>query len=364
MAYSTFYKNRFSAYRRARSSRRWNSGSRRRAWGNSKAARQQRDAATVTISRIATTQVTVLSGTQTAAEVINHWNNLRLSTYFGNYAPMYDQMKLDKIRIKVTGSQSGTAMTANWSPSIVLAFDRNGLTTGQQMTSDVVSTYSSAQLKQWSTGNAFTMYQTIYPSTIMEKGMYIPTESLQDPLTVADATNPCYNYASSTLPFKPLTLLAVDMGGNLESSNTFAFTIEYEYTVTFRGMRKPSLSYVSSVVTVDSFGAASTKFPFSSMAYAAENISVTLPTYTLLLAFNTEPDDYIEVRVYSSSNTTLSITVPGDCYYGYISSTSTNTLATLYSGEDVVLSLSDPSADRYPTILRLSKSNYEFSIPN
>lgn len=241
MAYSTFYKNRFSAYRRARSSRRWYSGSRRRAWGNARAARQQRDAATVTISRIATTQVTIASGSKSNAEIINHWNSLRLSTYFNNYAPMYDQMKLDKIKIKVTGSQAGSAQTGNWSPSIVLAFDRNGLSTGQHLTSDVVSSYSSAQLKQWSSGNAFTMWQTIYPSTIMEKGMYIPTESLQDPTSVADGSNPCYNYAHSTLPFKPMTLLAVDMGANLSADNTFAFTIEYEYTVTFRGMRKPSL---------------------------------------------------------------------------------------------------------------------------
>lgn len=196
----------------------------------------------MTISRIATTQVTIADGTQSNAVPINHWDSLRQSTYFANYSPMYDQMKLDKIRIKVTGSQAGSAVTANWSPAVVLAFDRNGLTTGQQLTSQSVSTYSSAQLKQWSTGNAFVMYQTIYPNTIMEKGQYIPTDSLQDPSTVSDTSNPCYNYADSSLPFKPITLLAVDMGANLSSENTLAFTIEYEYTVTFRGMRKPTLS--------------------------------------------------------------------------------------------------------------------------
>lgn len=122
-----------------------------------------------------------------------------------------------------------------------MAFDRNGLSPGQEMSSLVVSSYSSAQLKQWSTGNAFAMWQTIYPSTIMEKGQYIPTESLQDPASVTATTNPCVNTADPTLPFKPLTLLAIDMGSKLTAENTFAFTIEYEYTVTFRGMRKPAI---------------------------------------------------------------------------------------------------------------------------
>ena len=195
----------------------------------------------MTISRIATTPVIIAANQSSNAVAINHWNSLRQSTYFGNYAPMYDQMRLDKVRIKVTGSQAGSAQTSNWSPSVVLAFDRNGLSTGQQLSSSVVSTYSSAQLKQWSSGNSFVMYQTIYPSTIMEKGQYVPTESLQDPATVSDPSNPCYNYSDSTLPFKPITLIAVDMGANLEADNTFAFTIEYEYTVTFRGMRKPTI---------------------------------------------------------------------------------------------------------------------------
>ena len=178
MAYaSSYFRSRYSAYRRApRSTRRWNSGTRRRAWGNARAARQQRDAATVTISRIATSHVIVASGFQSNVVAINHWDSLRNSPYFSNYSPMYDQMKLDKIKIKVTGSQAGSSTTANWSPSVVMAFDRNGLSPAQEMSSLVVSSYSSAQLKQWSTGNAFAMWQTIYPSTIMEKGQYIPTE--------------------------------------------------------------------------------------------------------------------------------------------------------------------------------------------
>nr|WDW25905.1 MAG: putative capsid protein [Canine stool-associated circular virus] len=251
---------RYGWYSKSRSSR-------RRAIGNARAGRQQRDAATVTISRIASVAISIPAAGQTPntappgygtipdvywnVATINHWNQLRQSTYFNNYAPMYDQMKIDKIRMKVTGSQSGTSITSNISPAVVLAFDRNGLDESQiasgtnyPLTTATVSTYSSAQMKQWSTGNAFTMYQTIYPSTIMEKGQYVPTNSLEAPSTEVEGTNPCALLSDATLPFKPTSLLGVTLGGtNLDAVQTFSFTIEYEYTVTFRGMRKPSLAY-------------------------------------------------------------------------------------------------------------------------
>lgn len=231
--YNTAYKN-----TRTRTSRR---KANRESW----AARQQKDAATVTISRIATVPVVISNGYQSAAVAINHWDSLRLSSYFNNYAPMYDQMKLDKIRMKLTGNQAGTAQTSNLSPAVVLAFDRNGLSPSQEVSTATISTYSSAQLKQWSTGNAFVMYQTFYPSTIMEKGQYIPTDSLLDPSLTANqvSQNPAYNLSDPTLPFKPISMLGVDLGISAPSNQTFAFTVEFEYTVTFRGMRKPSLSY-------------------------------------------------------------------------------------------------------------------------
>lgn len=255
---------RYGWYSKSRSSR-------RRAIGNARAGRQQRDAATVTISRIASVAISIPAAGSTPSTAppgqgtipdtywnvatINHWNQLRQSTYFNNYAPMYDQMKIDKIRMKVTGSQAGTSVTANISPAVVLAFDRNGLdesqiatATSYPLSTALISTYSSAQMKQWSTGNAFSMYQTIYPSTIMEKGQYVPTNSLEAPSTETEGTNPCALLSDATLPFKPVSLLGVSLGGtNVDAVNTFSFTIEYEYTVTFRGMRKPSLSYSDDV---------------------------------------------------------------------------------------------------------------------
>lgn len=298
-SYSSWrYRSRYGT----RSTRRWNSGARKRAWGNARAARQQRDAATVTISRIATQQVVLASGTNDAAVEINHWNSLRLSTYFSNYAPMYDQMKIDKIRVKLTGNQAGSAMTSNISPAVVLAFDRNGLSLGQTLSSSTVSTYSSAQLKQWSTGNAFVMYQTIYPSTIMEKGQYIPTESLQDPSEEDVSTNPCYSLSDPTMPFKPVTLLAVDMGSTMTSDQTFAFTIEYEYTVTFRGMRKPSLSsssFPTSLTRIDSI--------YEDITSNPQPIPETGWQSTMNLSYITVPSNYVLIADWLMSDNSHTI---------------------------------------------------------
>lgn len=308
----------YGRYRYGRYSRRrygWSKSrsSRRRALGNARAGRQQRDAATVTISRIATVSISVpAAGSSPSGEppgygtnpdsywnvaTINHWNQLRQSTYFTNYSPMYDQMKIDKIRMKVTGSQSGTSITPNISPAVVLAFDRNGLDSSQIASSTAfplstasISTYSSAQMKQWSTGNAFAMYQTIYPSTIMEKGQYVPTNALEAPATETSSTNPCTLLSDTTLPFKPISLLGVTLGGtNLSAVQTFSFTIEYEYTVTFRGMRKPTIGYSGEAepldIVVQNSDIADSPLVYSDGPYSPVTIDLseitTEPTYNI-----------------------------------------------------------------------------------
>ena len=218
--------------------------------------------------------VTVPKGKPSGALYISHWDQLRNSQFFSNYSGMYDQMKLDKSKMKITGSSinvvSGTVFA---SPSIVLAVDRNGLSPQQfvnlpddanpkyMLNPDIVSTYSSSALRQWSSGNAFVMYQTVYPSTIAEKGQYLPTNSLSEPQPASDTLpqdfpsgalpefpppvvqgNPCSVWQSTSVPYKPVSLLAVRLPGDSTTGNDgfFWFTIEFEFTVTFRGMRKPA----------------------------------------------------------------------------------------------------------------------------
>lgn len=244
---------RFSPYR--------SRGLKSRANGNQIAARQQRDSSTVTINRVTNLTVSVASADTMddliGVVVLNHYDSLRQSPFFANYSPMYDQLRIDKIRFKITGNSMASAISgANYAPPVILAFDRNGMDSKISFTSgsptsygpSQVMSYSSAQIRSWSTGNSFVMYQTIYPSTMAEKSQFIPISSLTDPGSITDqelsgSTNPCNIYSSPLLPFKPTTLLTVDTPKISTSGSTswdYVFTAEIEYVVTFRGMRKPS----------------------------------------------------------------------------------------------------------------------------
>ena len=279
----------YRRYRNARSNGTYSSrrsSIRSRSTGNTRAARAQRDSATVVINRIAPFNVYIygdyyeaagLGGTAVGAIAISHWDELRKSQFFPNYSSMYDQMRLDKTRIKITGSSAVSGESPYDSPSIILAFDRNGLNSTQyvklpntQVSSNkspvafpdpnLVSTYSSAQTRQWSSGNSFSMYQTVYPSTIQEKGQYIATGALvapTDPATItgsipdSEFSNPCSFWQHQSYPFKPITLLAVRLPKPTELPNVYIFNIEFEFTVTFRGMRKPGIAASSKSIQND-----------------------------------------------------------------------------------------------------------------
>lgn len=370
--------------RRSRSSRRWYSGVRRRATGNARAARQQRDSATVTISRFASVPVVIPVGSSGATTILNHWDNLRLSEFFTHYAAMYDQMRIDKIKLKLTGSQGGSAQTINISPNVVLAFDRNGLDPSQVVDVTNISTYSSAQLKTWSVGNAFSMYQTIYPFTIMEKGQYIPTNSLRDPGTDATASNPCTNLTFSALPFKPISLLGVSVGFNTEAANTFSFTGEFEYTVTFRGMRKPTAAYVAPVdVSFTHFYLFTSTSTGSYREYElnskvllsdftkASTASVAVPARCLLIKMTLDSNQIIDYSqrvlfstTYYGSNT--SALLSSNTYY-YITPALPDDVAFTYQGlgtEDDFLIATNELGTRIPGSVTSSISIQEEDIPD
>lgn len=252
---------------------------RSRSIGNTRSARSQRDSATVVINRITPVNVYVPAGSPSSPSYagsvyLSHWDQLRLSQFYNNYSEMYDQMRLDRTRIKITGSSATANNNPYTSPTVILAFDRNGLYPSQFSepftvgdtpqfcpNPDLVSTYSSAQTRQWSSGNSFSIYQTVYPSTIQEKGQFISTQALTNPssdfpsddvptvLPETAAVNPASVWSSMSVPYKPVTLLAVRLAEPTTAQNTYIFNVEFEFTVTFRGMRKPSVSGINSTVS-------------------------------------------------------------------------------------------------------------------
>lgn len=175
---------------------------------------------------------------------------------------MYDQMKLNSVRVKITGATNNLGLNVLQNPyscpQVVLAIDRNGFSTTDDYAYDEAdheirlvpavaadtSTYSSSRLYSWSSGNSFRAFQTIFPSTMQEKSMFVSTGDVQS-MGSPDANELSLPVATPSYPWKPQTLIAVrtPVANTGEEETTFTFTVEMNFSVTFRGLRKSPLGY-------------------------------------------------------------------------------------------------------------------------
>lgn len=255
----------------------------KRANNNIKAAFEQRDQAEVVLNcnNILSCQLqTAESNGNWAVGALNVFDALIHSEFFGNYAPMYDQVRIDKVKAKFTSLQypQQSRDNSNFNFSIVTAFDRNGLDEGQILSArpafngvDIaygtsigknIATYSSALTKNLTFGNAFDIVRYISPSSMQEKSQFIATDSLkqwyqkydyvnnqynagpsaegtpgQNAFTKnAVAKNPCYLEKCEAIPFKPTYLIGVIGLSALEGN--VVFNVELDVCCTFRGLRK------------------------------------------------------------------------------------------------------------------------------
>lgn len=213
-----------------RSSRRTYSStsrSKRRAIGNYRAAVQQRDKTDVNIS--IAHKFTCNTSTLTYSEnvgnntveytknkgvyALNIWDLLRRSDFYQSYANMYDQIKINSIRIKLTpiafstyGEDGVIANNIYQTYTVVTAWDRTGLSPQQgHMLYDAnsndlkvigtsgdsfgyyvclngsdISTYSSAITKPMSPNSNTTIVRAMYPSSLAEKSFYANTSDLRE----------------------------------------------------------------------------------------------------------------------------------------------------------------------------------------
>lgn len=249
----------YSRYRRAWRSgnyrtrgnfgRRWYGGKNKKYWGQFKAANQQRDQATMVLNSQVPIDMLIAVGAQQALSVTNVWEVLRNSPFYDNYSKMYDQIKMDSVRIKLTGSwmQQGTTDQAKrLIPTITTAFDRNGFLDAAAPAAGDVTSYSSCISKPWSLGSAFSQTRSIYTTTMQEKSQYIPTSSLLDPTTEAGQTcqNPCYNRSCISCPFKPIYMVHGYVPSAVQNDDTTLHLVaEFDICVTFRGLRKRPSAY-------------------------------------------------------------------------------------------------------------------------
>ena len=206
------------------------SRSARKAIGNYKAAVQQKDATQVNLNIMhkCTTSYnldgTIVTGKTftTGVYALNIWDLLRRSEFYQSYASMYDQVKIDRIKLKLTpvnwtfNSENSTYKAL----TIVTAWDRSGLSPEQvyvrgkpatgaltprvggdntehypitEQTAPLldhnglyvimgneICTYSSAQTRNLNPGSSLQITRVLYPSSMAEKSQYVNTSDLKE----------------------------------------------------------------------------------------------------------------------------------------------------------------------------------------
>lgn len=272
--------------------------------GNQRAANQQRDTTQVvlktSITRGGGQTFTLIndadplndnSWANTGVIALNVYDVLLRCEYFQNYSNMYDQIRIDSIKVEVTPSTWTTSRDENPIPgytipkslTVITAWDRSGLDQNQFIQSfedqrkfyctigDDIETYSSAVTKHLGPGSMYNITRYLYPNTIQEKTQFVSTKTLKKQFTQSiaepyyyvldnseqfDTSCPNNPVSNNTIPFKPTFLLTVKSpykpfhGPNTNFYVTpetqeigycklrpTVFSIEFEITVTFRGLR-------------------------------------------------------------------------------------------------------------------------------
>lgn len=231
------YRRSYPLRSRSRYSR-YSTRSTRRATGNQRAARQQRDTSevnlniptqfiafnsTITLEPGEIDEKTIHAGTF----ALNVWDLLRRSEFYQSYANMYDQVKINKATIKLVPYQYPiitNAATQNNSIdtghnyynsyTIVTAWDRTGLSEEQlqwinyekdnqnlvigsaddqdglyvNIPGSDVATYSSSMTKNVNPNSNTSITRSIYPSAISEKSYYVNTADLKKWYNTYDQT--------------------------------------------------------------------------------------------------------------------------------------------------------------------------------
>lgn len=181
------------------------------------------------------------SGSQSTSQqgfsAFNAWTALSNSGFYDLFAQMYDQIKLNAVKVKITLlSAAENIFSSTNNPVFVSAWDRNGIVTATTNPAEpfrFVSSYGSAITRPMTVGANFGMERYIYASTMSEKSQYVAT-SIIDNLATNNSDDSQYG---NPFPFKPVLLLAIYSSASDSAQQTLNFNVEWQFDVTFRGTR-------------------------------------------------------------------------------------------------------------------------------
>lgn len=227
----------------------------------------------------------------TGTIALNIYDVLLRCEFYKNYSNLYDQLKIDSVKVTVTPQSWTQSKEDGPSPgymspkslTLVTAWDRSGLDINQFIVDPInpsryycligndIESYSSAVTRHLSSGSSFNIQRYLYPTSLQEKSQFINvkdlkkqfTQEVQEPYryildfdNISDSDCPNNPLSSATIPFKPTFLMSVRSpykpftaptnifyDGATEEMMAFnkilpsTFSIEFEITVTFRGLR-------------------------------------------------------------------------------------------------------------------------------
>lgn len=200
----SYYRKRYNNY----------SGS-RKAWGNMKSAKQQADQATITINvptyidcfskKDTLTVHGITENVVAGVRPINIYDLLSKSDFYSNYANMYDEFKIDKIKVKLLPTSWTISTGAAYKNiTVYTAWDRSGLskdqvylqhtTTGNTATEigtssntdglyclvgENITTYSSSESRVVNPNTNTSIVRWLNPKTMGEKSQWLSTGLLK-----------------------------------------------------------------------------------------------------------------------------------------------------------------------------------------
>lgn len=191
----------------------------KRSYGQFKAAKQQADQASQVLniptqascfSKVETlsTGTRAVEEHETGTFALNIYDLLRKSEFYQSYANMYDEFKIDNVKVKLIPTKYnvtvGDGEAGYQSFTVYTAWDRTGLNANQLFLSvnnsdddgyigsnsnsnsglyctvgSDITTYSSAESRQISIGQNSTIVRWLKPKTIQEKSQWISTSQLK-----------------------------------------------------------------------------------------------------------------------------------------------------------------------------------------
>lgn len=149
------------------------------------------------------------------------------------YSKMYDQYRIAGVRASFELVGMTTEKTTTTAFNFASAIDRNGLPNppaeGITISARELQGMSSYLPSIYYSGNKFKQTRTFYPSTVLEKSQYMPTDVLQPWIP-----------SGSVAQFNPWIYFMVSDLGNpngVAATNTFTIVVNFDVACTFRALR-------------------------------------------------------------------------------------------------------------------------------